>query len=49
MGTLLVEIISVAVLVALVFLTAETVREFRRMDKHPGDFTGSDRFAGSAE
>jgi hypothetical protein len=41
--------ISLAVLAALVFLAAETIREFRRMDKNPRDFSGSDRFAGSAE
>ncbi|HKP97447.1 MAG TPA: hypothetical protein VJ385_17005 [Fibrobacteria bacterium] len=45
----LVVIISIAVMVALVLLAAETVREFKRMDKNPGNFTGSDRFAGTAE
>ncbi|MDQ3003714.1 MAG: hypothetical protein M3Y08_20950 [Fibrobacterota bacterium] len=41
--------ISLAVFAALVFLAAETVREFKRMDKNPRDFSGSDRIAGSAE
>lgn len=45
----LVIVISLAVLAALILLAAETVREFRRMDRHPGDYTGSDRLAGSAE
>jgi hypothetical protein len=45
----LVIIISLAVLAALILLAAETVREFRRMDKHTSDYTGSDRLAGSAE
>ena len=37
------------VISALVLLAAETVREFRRMDRHTSDYTGSDRLAGSAE
>jgi hypothetical protein len=45
----LVIVISLAVLVALVLLAAETVREFRRMDRKTSDYTGSDRLAGSAE
>ncbi len=45
----LVVVISLAVFAALLLLAGETVREFKRMDKHPGDYTGSDRFAGSAE
>jgi hypothetical protein len=45
----LVIVISLAVLVALVLLAAETIREFRRMDKKTSDYTGSDRLAGSAE
>lgn len=45
----LVIVISLAVLAALILLAAETVREFRRMDRHPSDYTGSDRLAGSAE
>ena len=45
----LVIAISLAVLAALVFLAAETIREFRRMDRKTSDYTGSDRFAGSAE
>lgn len=42
-------VISIAVIVALLFLAAETIREFRKMDRKPDDFTGSDRLAGSAE
>jgi hypothetical protein len=42
-------VISLAVLAALILLAWETVREFRRMDKRPSDYTGSDRLAGSAE
>ena len=45
----LVVIISIAVMVALVLLAAETIREFRRMDKDPENFSGSDRLAGTAE
>lgn len=45
----LVLLVSIAVLVALVVLAVETIREFKRMDRNPGDFTGSDRLAGSAE
>jgi hypothetical protein len=45
----LIIFISLAVLSALVLLAAETVREFKRMDKKPTDFTGSNRLAGSAE
>jgi hypothetical protein len=42
-------VISLAVFAALILLAAETVREFRRMDRHTSDYTGSDRLAGSAE
>lgn len=45
----LVIVISLAVFAALVLLAVETVREFRRMDRNPRDYTGSDRLAGSAE
>jgi hypothetical protein len=45
----LVIVISLAVMAALILLASETVREFKRMDRHPEEFTGSDRFAGSAE
>ncbi len=45
----LVIVISLAVMAALILLAAETVREFRRMDKNTSDYTGSDRLAGSAE
>jgi hypothetical protein len=41
--------ISLAVFAALVLLAAETIREFRRMDRKTSDYTGSDRLAGSAE
>lgn len=49
MSTTIVIAWSVSVLVLLVALMVETIREFNRMDRHPGDYTGSDRFAGSAE
>lgn len=45
----LIVAISLAVFAALVFLAAETIREFRRMDRKTSDYTGSDRLAGSAE
>jgi hypothetical protein len=45
----LVVVISLAVFLALVLLATETIREFRKMDRDPRDFTGSDRLAGSAE
>lgn len=45
----LIVAISFAVFAALVFLAAETIREFRRMDRKTSDYTGSDRLAGSAE
>ena len=45
----LVIVFSLAVLFALVLLAVETVREFKRMDKKPADYTGSNRLAGSAE
>jgi Tfp pilus assembly protein PilX len=45
----LVLLISLAVMVALAILAVATIREFKRMDRNPGDFTGSDRLAGSAE
>jgi heme/copper-type cytochrome/quinol oxidase subunit 2 len=49
MQTSLVLLITLAVVVCLVLLAVETVREFRRMDRRPSDFEGSDRLAGSAE
>lgn len=45
----LVLIVALAVVLCLLYLVVETIREFKRMDRHPSDFTGSDRFAGSAE
>ena len=45
----LVLIVALAVVICLLVLAVETVREFKRMDRHPSDFTGSDRIAGSAE
>lgn len=45
----LVLLVSLAVVVALAALAVETIREFKRMDRDPGPFTGSDRLAGSAE
>ena len=49
MQTSLVLLITLAVIVCLAFLAAETFREFKRMDRKPADFEGSDRLAGSAE
>jgi hypothetical protein len=49
MQTSLVLLITLAVVVCLGLLAMETVREFKRMDKRPADFEGSDRLAGSAE
>jgi hypothetical protein len=49
MQTSLVLLITLAVVVSLSLLAAETVREFLRMDRKPSDFEGSDRLAGSAE
>jgi hypothetical protein len=49
MHTSLVLLITLAVVVCLALLAVETVREFKRMDRRPGDFEGSDRLAGSAE
>jgi hypothetical protein len=45
----LVLIVALAVVICLLVLAVETVREFKRMDRRPSDFTGSDRIAGSAE
>ncbi|MDB5050831.1 MAG: hypothetical protein JWO30_3902 [Fibrobacteres bacterium] len=45
----LVVVISLAVAVLLAGLAAETIREFKRMGKHPKDYSGSDRLAGTAE
>lgn len=49
MEILLIDIISIAVFIALVLLAVETIREFRRMDRDPRDYSGSDRLAGTAE
>lgn len=49
MQTSLVLLVTLAVVVCLALLAVETVREFRRMDRRPADFEGSDRLAGSAE
>jgi hypothetical protein len=49
MQTSLVLLITLAVVVCLALLAVETVREFKRMDRKPADFEGSDRLAGSAE
>lgn len=45
----LVLIVALAVVICLLLLVLETIREFKRMDRHPSDFTGSDRLAGSSE
>jgi Tfp pilus assembly protein PilX len=49
METSLVLLITLAVVVCLALLAVATVREFKRMDRRPSDFEGSDRLAGSAE
>lgn len=41
--------ISIAVIIALFFLTIETIFELTRMDKKPREYTGSNRIAGTAE
>ena len=46
---MLVFLVTLAIVLCLAFLAAETIREFKRMDRRPSDFTGSDRLAGSAE
>lgn len=45
----LVLLIALAVAICLIFLAIETIREFKRMNRRPSDFEGSDRLAGSAE
>jgi hypothetical protein len=42
-------LVSLAAVVILAALAIATILEFKRMDRNPGDFTGSDRLAGSAE
>lgn len=49
MSLTVIVLISIGVLIALVVLTVATIREFRKMDRKPDEFTGSDRMAGSAE
>jgi hypothetical protein len=49
MNTTLIVLVTLAVVVCLALLAVETIREFKRMDRKPTDFTGSDRLAGSAE
>lgn len=49
MSTTIVIAWSIAVFALLVALMVETIREFSRMERHTGDYTGSDRLAGSAE
>jgi|GEM_PF-2152667 len=40
---------SVSIFALLVVLGTMTFREFRKMNRKPDEFTGSDRLAGSAE
>ncbi len=40
---------SISAFVLLMALGMFTFREFRKMNRKPEDFTGSDRLAGSAE
>lgn len=47
--SLVLILITLAVVACLALLAVETVHEFKRMDRRPADFEGSDRFAGSAE
>jgi len=49
MSTTLIVLIALLVLVPLAILAFSTIREFKKMDEKPDDFTGSDRLAGSAE
>ena len=49
MHSTLVLLVTMAVVICLAFLAVETVREFKRMNRRPSDFEGSDRLAGSAE
>jgi hypothetical protein len=49
MWTVLLIVVCAVTFLLLSALAAETIREFRRMDRDPKDFTGSDRLAGSAE
>jgi hypothetical protein len=49
MSITFIVLISIGILMALVLLAVETIREFGKMDRKPDDFTGSDRLAGSAE
>ncbi len=42
-------VISISVFILLSLLTVLTIRSFRRMNKVPAEFTGSDKMAGTAE
>lgn len=49
MSTAMIAVFSAMILVLLVLLAVETIREFKRMNRRPGDYTGSDRLAGTGE
>lgn len=49
MSTTVVLAWSVSVFVLLVALVVETIREFNRMERRPGEYSGSDRLAGTSE
>lgn len=49
MSTTIIIAWSASVFVLLMALMVETIREFNRMEKRPGEYSGSDRLAGSAE
>lgn len=49
MSTYWVLIPSLGIFALLLLLAVETVREFRRMNKDPRDYSGSNRLAGTPE
>lgn len=49
MSTTVILAWSISVFVLLVALVVETIREFNRMERHPGEYSGSDRLAGTSE
>jgi hypothetical protein len=49
MSTAIVSVFSALIFLLLAVLGVETLNEFKRMNRHPGDFSGSDRLAGTGE
>jgi hypothetical protein len=49
MPVTLVVVMSALIFVLLAALGLETFRELKRMNRHPDDFSGSDRLAGTGE